>query len=94
MATGQTGRKPGFGVRFATYLSLVIGVYAVFAVATILGFFTGAFAGVLGGLIALAAVTDRPAGSTGRVAKLALALNVLALTIVAAVLIGFWIAER
>ena len=92
MAEGRRNR--GLGVAFAAWLSLVIGAYAVLAVASVLGLFTGAFAGALGGLIALAAVTDRPQGRTRRVARIALALNALALAIFAAVVIGFWIAER
>jgi hypothetical protein len=87
-------RKRRLGLTFAAWLSLVIGAYAVLAVASVLGLFTGAFAGALGALIALAVVTDRPEGRTRRIARVALALNALALAILAAVLIGFWIAER
>ena len=87
-------RKRRLGLTFAAWLSLVIGAYAVLAVASVLGLFTGAFAGALGALIALAVVTDRPEGRTRRIARVALALNALALAIFAAVLIGFWVAER
>jgi hypothetical protein len=87
-------RKLRLGLTFAAWLSLVIGAYAVLAVASVLGLFTGAFAGALGALVALAVVTDRPEGRTRRIARVALALNALALAIFAAVVIGFWIAER
>jgi hypothetical protein len=44
----------------AAWLSLIIGVYAVVAVASILGLLTGGFAGILGGLVSLAVLTDVP----------------------------------
>lgn len=78
---------------FAAWASLALGIYALVAVASVLGLFTGGFAGALGGLIALAVVTDRPDGRTRRVAKIALALNVLAVAVFSAVVVGFWIAN-
>ena len=88
MAARDTSRKRRVGLAFAAWLSLAFGVYAVLSVASIWGFVAGAVAASLGGVIALAVVSDRPGGRTSRVAKVALALNALALAIVAAVLIA------
>jgi hypothetical protein len=92
MAVRQAGRKRQLGLAFAAWLSLALGVYAVIAVISILGLFTGAFAGALGAMIALAAVTDRPTGRTRRVAKIALGANALAEGIFLAVLAVAWLA--
>jgi hypothetical protein len=89
---GLRKRRPGLAV--AAWFSLIVGVYAVVAVGSILGLLTGGFAGALGGLVAAAVLTDHPPRRTRRVAKVALGLNALALVACAAVVIGFWIAER
>ena len=93
MAAGNGLRKRRLGVAVAAWLSLIIAVYAVVAVASIFGLLTGGFAGILGGLVSLAVLTDAPPRRTRRVAKTALALNALALAVCAAVLIGFWVSE-
>jgi hypothetical protein len=80
-------------LRIAAWLSLVVGVYAVIAVASVMGLLTGAVAGALGAIVALAVLTDRPPPRTRRVAKLALGSNALAVVACAAVLVGIWIAE-
>jgi hypothetical protein len=60
MAVRETPRKRRLGLEIAVWFSLVLGVYAVLAVASILGLLTGGFAGALGGIIAVAVLTDRP----------------------------------
>jgi hypothetical protein len=80
-------------LRLAAWLALLVGFYAVVAAASLLGLLTGAFAGVLGAVVALAVLTDRPETRTRRVARTALAVNGLALAIVVAVLIAIWVSE-
>jgi hypothetical protein len=60
MAVREPPRKRRLGLEVAVWFSLVLGVYAVLAVASILGLLTGGFAGALGGIIAVAVLTDRP----------------------------------
>jgi hypothetical protein len=94
MAARVASRKRTLGLAFAGWLSLVIGLYAVVATASVIGLFTGVLAGAIGGLMALAVVSDRPKGRTRRVAKVALTINAAAVAVVAVLLLGFWIAER
>jgi hypothetical protein len=84
------GRR--LALRSPAWLALAVGVYAVLATASILGLFTGAFAGALGAVAALAVLTDRPDPRTGRVARIALGVNVLAFAIFVAVLVVAWLA--
>jgi hypothetical protein len=67
-------------------------LYGLFALATILGFAAGAFAGLIGLMLSLAVITDRPGARTTRVAKTGLALNALALAGVLVVLL-VWALE-
>jgi hypothetical protein len=94
---GEAGRRgrpllSQLALRVAAWLALAVGVYAVLATASVLGLFTGAFAGGLGAVVALAVLTDRPDPRTGRVARIALGVNVLALAIFVAVLVVAWLA--
>jgi VIT1/CCC1 family predicted Fe2+/Mn2+ transporter len=82
-----------WGLRIAAWLSLLVGLYSVVAVASILGLFTGAFAGALGAIVSVAVVTDRPDARTRRVAKAALAINGIALAAFVAVLVPVGISE-
>jgi hypothetical protein len=56
------------------------------------GFAAGAFAGLIGLMLSLAALTDRPGARTRRVAKAGLALNALTLAGVLAILL-VWALE-
>jgi len=94
MAARVASRKRTLGFAFAGWLSLVIGLYAVVAFASVIGLFTGALAGAIGGLMALTVVSDRPEGRTRLVAKVALTINAVAVAVVAVLVLGFWIAER
>jgi hypothetical protein len=89
MPASADGRR---GLKLAAWLALVVGLYAVVAAASILGLLTGAFAGALGAVIALAVLTDRPDARTRRVARIALGINGLALAIFVAVLIALGIS--
>jgi hypothetical protein len=67
---------------------VALGVFAVAAAASVLGMSAGAFVGAFGVLLAREVLGNDPSRRTRRVAKVGLALNVLALTIVAAIVIA------
>jgi hypothetical protein len=92
MASVSSSRKRRIGWSLAAWTSVATGLYGLFAVATILGFAAGAFAGLIGLMLSLAVLTDRPGARTTRVAKTGLALNALALAGVLAILL-VWALE-
>jgi hypothetical protein len=92
MASLESSRKRRVGWSLAAWASVATGLYGLFAVATILGFGAGAFAGLIGLMLSLAVITDRPGARTTRVAKTGLALNGLALAGVLVVLL-VWALE-
>jgi uncharacterized membrane protein len=93
MAVRKAGRERQLGLASAAWLTIVLGVYGVLAVASIWGFAVGAFSGALGTLIALAVITDDPPRRTRRVARIGLGLSGAALVIAAAMLIAIALSE-
>jgi hypothetical protein len=90
----HVGRKRSFGLRFAAWLSVLFGAYGILAVASLWGFPAGVGSAALGLVVAVAVLTDRPAGRTWRVARVGLVLNALALLAAAALLVVLLIVER
>lgn len=66
-------------VRLSALLSLLFGVWAVFAVVTILGVYGGGLAGALATICGLAALSERPEGWTRRAALIGLVTGGLAI---------------
>ena len=86
-------RKRRLGLALVAWLTVLLGVYGVVAVASLWGIAVGAFSGALGTLVALAVLTDDPPRRTRRAAKVGLVLSAIALCVAAAVLVAIWISE-
>ena len=93
MAAAGTPRKRRPGLAIAAWSTVIIGAYAVLAVASLWGIVAGAVGGGLGALLAGAVLTDDPPRRTRRVAKVGLTLNALALVVCATVLLAIGISE-
>ena len=83
--------KTRLGLRFAAWLSLILGLYGIVAVASLVGLLAGGFAGAMKTMISLAVLTDRPDSRTTRIVKSGLVLSALALSACVAVLLAVWL---